>query len=74
VDIFVKWNLLLHYWKMRRVNLPNCPELEKKALRLILHLLKQDRAAVEAFGEAVLKIRREIKFCQRCFNVVKCNK
>jgi recombination protein RecR len=56
------------------VNLPNCPELEKKALRLILHLLKQDPAAVEAFGEAVLKMRREIKFCQPCFNVAKCNK
>jgi recombination protein RecR len=56
------------------VNLPSCPELEKKALRLILHLLKLDPAAVEAFGEAVLKMRREIKFCQRCFNVAKCNK
>jgi len=42
---------------------------KKTALRLVLHLLKQDPAAVEAFGEAVLKMRREIKFCQRCFNV-----
>jgi recombination protein RecR len=50
------------------------PGIGKKALRLILHLLKLDPAAVEAFGEAVLKMRREIKFCQRCFNVAKCNK
>jgi recombination protein RecR len=42
---------------------------KKTALRLVLHLLKQDPSAVEAFGEAVLKMRREIKFCQRCFNV-----
>jgi len=42
---------------------------KKTALRLVLHLLKQDPAAVEAFGEAVLKMRREIRFCQRCFNV-----
>jgi recombination protein RecR len=42
---------------------------KKTALRLVLHLLKQDPAMVEAFGEAVLKMRREIKFCQRCFNV-----
>jgi recombination protein RecR len=42
---------------------------KKTALRLVLHLLKQDPASVEAFGEAVLKMRREIKFCQRCFNV-----
>jgi recombination protein RecR len=42
---------------------------KKTALRLVLHLLKQDPGAVEAFGEAVLRMRREIKFCQRCFNV-----
>jgi recombination protein RecR len=42
---------------------------KKTALRLVLHLLKQDPAAVEAFGETVVKMRKEIKFCQRCFNV-----
>src|SRR5581483_10175701 len=42
---------------------------KKTALRLVLHLLKQDLLNVETFGEAVLKMRREIKFCQRCFNV-----
>ena len=34
-----------------------------------VRLLKQDQGNVEAFGEAVLKMRREIKFCQRCYNV-----
>ncbi len=42
---------------------------KKTALRLVLHLLKTEPAKVAAFGEAVLKMRNEIKFCQRCFNV-----
>lgn len=42
---------------------------KKTALRLVLHLLKQEPQQVEAFGEAIIKMRREIKFCQRCFNV-----
>lgn len=42
---------------------------KKTALRLVLHLLKTDPAKVTAFGEAVIKMRQEIKFCQRCFNV-----
>lgn len=42
---------------------------KKTALRLVLHLLKQDPAKVEEFGEAIIKMRNEIKFCQRCFNV-----
>ena len=41
----------------------------KTALRLVLHLLKQEPEKVEAFGETVIKMRKEIKFCQRCFNV-----
>ncbi|MBC7849884.1 MAG: recombination protein RecR [Chitinophagaceae bacterium] len=42
---------------------------KKTALRLVLHLLKTDPAKVEAFGDAVSRMRNEIKFCQRCFNV-----
>lgn len=42
---------------------------KKTALRLVLHLLKQEPAKVEAFGEAIVKMRNEIKFCHRCFNV-----
>ncbi|PWT78385.1 MAG: recombination protein RecR [Bacteroidetes bacterium] len=42
---------------------------KKTALRLVLHLLKQDPEMVQAFGETVSRMRREIKFCQRCFNV-----
>jgi recombination protein RecR len=42
---------------------------KKTALRLVLHLLKQNENAVREFGEAVVKMRNEIKFCQRCHNI-----
>ncbi len=41
----------------------------KTALRLVLHLLKQDSEDVQHFGEVVSRMRSEIKFCQRCHNV-----
>jgi len=42
---------------------------KKTALRMVLHLLKQDVAAVEQFSDVVARMRRDIKFCQRCFNI-----
>lgn len=42
---------------------------KKTALRLVLHLLKQDVGEAQQFGEAIARMRREIKFCQRCHNV-----
>jgi recombination protein RecR len=42
---------------------------KKTALRLVLHLLKQDSANVEQFSEVVSRMRKEIRFCQRCNNV-----
>jgi len=42
---------------------------KKTALRLVLHLLKQDEKDVEQFSEIIARMRNEIKFCQRCFNV-----
>ncbi len=42
---------------------------KKTALRLVLHLLKQNTGDVAHFGEVVSKMRTEIKFCQRCCNV-----
>lgn len=42
---------------------------KKTALRLVLHLLKQDVAEVHQFGEVISKMRSEIKFCQRCSNI-----
>lgn len=42
---------------------------KKTALRLVLHLLKQDTGDVQHFSEVMSRMRNEIKFCQRCFNV-----
>ena len=42
---------------------------KKTALRLVLHLLKQNVNDVEHFGETIARMRSEIKFCNRCFNV-----
>ncbi len=42
---------------------------KKTALRLVLHLLKQDVENVQLFGETIAKMRRDIKFCQRCHNI-----
>jgi recombination protein RecR len=42
---------------------------KKTALRLVLHLLKQDTGDVSNFSEVIARMRSEIKFCQRCFNV-----
>ncbi|MGN6510433.1 MAG: recombination mediator RecR [Chitinophaga sp.] len=42
---------------------------KKTALRLVLHLLKQDTAQVEQFSETIARMRRQIKFCRHCHNV-----
>jgi recombination protein RecR len=41
----------------------------KTALRLILHLLKQQTMDVEALGNAIIKLRNEIQYCHTCFNI-----
>ena len=42
---------------------------KKSALRMVLYLLKQEEAAVTKMGEAIIKLRKEIRFCERCHNV-----
>ena len=42
---------------------------KKTALRLVLHLLKQEENKVDQFSEVIAKMRNEIKFCQRCYNI-----
>jgi recombination protein RecR len=41
----------------------------KTALRLVLHLIKEQPEQVEKFGAAILRMRREIRFCTECANV-----
>ncbi len=42
---------------------------KKTALRLVLHLLKQDAKQVEFLADSLQKMRNEIKFCRRCHNI-----
>jgi len=42
---------------------------QKTALRLVLHLLKQDKTDVERFSGTVSKLRNEIQFCRVCLNI-----
>lgn len=42
---------------------------QKTALRLVLHLLKQEKAEVNKFSSAISKLRNEIQFCQTCHNI-----
>src|ERR1700712_4732695 len=42
---------------------------KKTALRLVLQLLKTPPEKVTAFGEAIIKMREQTKYCQRCFNI-----
>lgn len=41
----------------------------KSALRLVLHLLKQDLQEVEIFGNSLIQLRSEIKHCKICHNI-----
>ena len=42
---------------------------KKTALRLVLHLIKQDAGEVSQFSEIIARMRNEIKFCSRCYNI-----
>ena len=41
----------------------------KTALRLVLYLLKQETEEVNHFGETMIKLRNEIKYCTSCNNI-----
>ena len=42
---------------------------KKTALRLVLHLLKQEESQVDTFSDTIQKMRQQIRFCSRCHNV-----
>jgi len=42
---------------------------QKTALRLVLHLLNQNKQEVEQFSHTITKLRNEIQFCSRCHNI-----
>ena len=41
----------------------------KTAMRLVLHLLRQETATVEAFGNSIITLKREVKYCKVCHNI-----
>lgn len=41
----------------------------KTAMRLVLHLLRQDSATVETFGGSIITLKREVKYCNVCHNI-----
>lgn len=41
----------------------------KSALRLVLHMLRMDVAAVDGFANAVSQLRREVNYCKVCHNI-----
>lgn len=41
----------------------------KTAMRLVLHLLRQDLQTVEVFGNSVMTLKREVKYCKVCHNI-----
>ena len=41
----------------------------KTAMRLVLHLLRQESSAVESFGNSIITLKREVKYCKVCHNI-----
>jgi recombination protein RecR len=41
----------------------------KTALRLVLHLIKQNSAALETFGNTITRLGTALKFCKVCRNI-----
>lgn len=38
-------------------------------MRLVLHLLKQEKSTVESFSNAITTLKREVKYCKVCHNI-----
>ena len=41
----------------------------KTALRLALHLLRQDESEAVALGESIISMRKQIRYCKVCHNI-----
>lgn len=41
----------------------------KTAMRLVLHLLRQDETTVESFAHALTTLKHEVKYCKVCHNI-----
>lgn len=41
----------------------------KTAMRLVLHLLRQETEVVDSFGQAIIRLKHEVKYCKTCHNI-----
>lgn len=41
----------------------------KTALRLVLHMLRQEVKSVENFSSALLTLKKDVKYCKSCYNI-----
>ena len=41
----------------------------KTAMRLVLHLLRQETSSVESFGNSIITLKHEVKYCKVCHNI-----
>ena len=41
----------------------------KTALRLVLHILRQEPQAADNFGNAIIRLRHDIRYCRVCHNI-----
>lgn len=42
---------------------------QRTAMRLALYLLKQDEKYAESLGNAIISMRKEIRYCRKCHNI-----
>jgi len=42
---------------------------KKSALRLVLHMIKQEKYSVEQFGNAFIQLINNINYCSECFSI-----
>ncbi len=42
---------------------------KRTAMRLALHLIKQDDSNVKRLGESLIQLRTEVQFCAKCHNI-----
>jgi recombination protein RecR len=42
---------------------------ERTALRLVLWLLNQDKQEAVGFGNSIIELKEQVKFCKTCFNI-----
>ena len=42
---------------------------KRSALRLVLHLLKKEEKDVLNLGNALIRLKKEIKYCKKCMNI-----